>query len=170
MCSLPGLNYFGLPRGSLVYEVIGQFRTSYFFLTKKPWTHKNVNQTKTNWQNKKKQTKDNKGNKFSRAQGLLRGWKSVFLHFGAFLRSRFRKKNWLEIVLITSFYYAMYVYPYQPTYRAFLFVTICENLFLWELFFIRENVFFFMRILFHLWEFFFKRTLFYLWESMYLWK
>ena len=51
-------------------------------------------------------------------------------------REIFSKKiNRFEIVLITTFYYTTDVYPYQPTYRAsiymhlFLFVTICENLF-----------------------------------------
>ena len=132
------------------------------FFSKRSWTHKNVNQTKTNWQNKNKLRKNNKGNSFSRAQELLRGWKSYFFCILVLFYAQdfFVKKNWLEIVLITSFYYAMYVYPYQPTYRAFLFVTICENLFLWELFFISENVLFFMRIFFHLWESFFYENSF----------
>ena len=127
----------------------------------------NQNQlTKQNQANKKQQRQQ----VFARTRTSKRVKIVFFCILVLFYAQDFVKKNWLEIVLITSFYYAMYVYPYQPTYRAFLFVTICENLFLWELFFIRENVFFFMRILFHLWEFFFMRTLFYLWESMYLWK
>ena len=45
-------------------------------------------------QAKTKRTKNNKGNKLSRAQKLLRGWKLFVLRFGAFLRSKFfRKKN-----------------------------------------------------------------------------
>ena len=54
-----------------------------------------------------------------------------------------KKINRLEIVLVTSLYYATSVYPYQRTYREFicthlfLFAIICENLFfLWESFLI----------------------------------
>ena len=109
------------------------------FLTKKPWTHKNVNQTKTNWQNKTKQTKNNKGNKFSRAQELLRGWKSVFLHFGAFLRSRFRKKK-LAWNCLDNLILLCYVRVPLSTHLSSFF--ICDHL--------RES--FFMRTLFHPWE------------------
>ena len=61
-------------------------------------------------------------------------------------KSFLKKKHRLEIVLIASFHYTTDVYPYQPTYRAsiymqlFLFVIIYENLF--------ESLLFYD----HLWE------------------
>ena len=71
---------------------------------------------------------------------------SVFVRTKSFLK----KKHRLEIVLTASFHYTTDVYPYQPTYRAsiymhlLLFVTLCENLFeslliydqLWEFIFL----------------------------------
>ena len=56
--------------------------------------HKNVNQTKTNLQNKNKRTKNNKGNMFLGAKKLLRRWTIFVLRFCAFLRSKsFHKEN-----------------------------------------------------------------------------
>ena len=114
-------------------------------------------QANINQQNKVKQTLNNKGNNFLRAETSKRVKVACFA-FWCFLcaRNLFVKKiNRLEIVLITSFYYTTDVYPYQPTYRTsiymhfFLFVTICENLFFYENLFefflfaiICENLFF----------------------------
>ena len=93
----------------------------------------------------------NKGNNFPCAQTFKRVKVACFA-FWCFLHARnvFVKKYIyiiiirLEIVLITSFYYTPDVYPYQPIYRAsvymhlLLFVTICENLF--ESFFICDHL------------------------------
>ena len=109
-------------------------------------------QANINQQNKVKQTLNNKGNNFLRAETSKReGESRLFCVLVLFVRAKsFRKKelNRLEIVLITSFYYTTNVYPYQPTYQAssythlILFVTICENLFQSFLFVvICENLF-----------------------------
>ena len=107
-------------------------------------------QANINQQNKVKQILNNKGNNFPCAQTFKRVKVACFA-FWCFLYARnvFVKKYIyiiiisLEIVLITSFQYTPDVYPYQPIYRAsvymhlFLFVTICENLF--ESFFICDH-------------------------------
>ena len=108
-------------------------------------------QANINQQNKVKQILNNKGNNFPCAQTFKRVKVACFA-FWCFLYARnvFVKKNIyiiiisLEIVLITSFQYTPDVYPYQPIYRAsvymhlLLFVTICENLF--ESFFICDHL------------------------------
>ena len=86
-----------------------------------------------------------------RAHKLLRGWKSLVLRLSAFCVFKTfseKKIKRLETVLITSFHYTTDVYPYQPTYRAsiymhlFLFVNIYES-------------FLIFRICDHLWEYIF---------------
>ena len=62
------------------------------FFTKTFWLHKNINQTKTNYQNKNKQTLNNKGNYFFCRKTSKRG--------KLFILSFLRK---IEIALITSF-------------------------------------------------------------------
>ena len=53
--------------------LLGQFQTCLFFLQKDfKYKKKNPSQTKTNWQNKNKQTLNDKNN-FSRIQKILRG-------------------------------------------------------------------------------------------------
>ena len=77
------------------------------------------------------------------------------------------KVNSFEIVLIASITYTTNIYPYRPTYWAYiythlsLFVTIYENLFYQNLFkslnlFFYENSF---------WIFFIGKNLFFLWKS-----
>ena len=78
------------------------------------------------------------------------------LRFSAFTNFRKKKIDRLEIVLIASVNYTTGVYPYQPTYRApiympiLLFVAVCEDLFCMRTFFICENFFFFTRTLLNL--------------------
>ena len=53
-----------------------------------------MSQTKMNQQNKDKLTLNNKSNNFSRAQILLRGWKSFVLRLALFVHAKyFLKKN-----------------------------------------------------------------------------
>ena len=108
--------------------------------------HKNTSQAKTNWQNKKKkQTLNNKGNNFSRAQKLLIVWKLFVLRLMPFLRSKFFRKKIRrsEIVLITSFAILLrctpintpienlFVYAYvNDNLQDFFYIIICRNLFL----------------------------------------
>ena len=69
---------FGI--SSIVFEVIRTISSLFIiFRTKTFRAHKNTSQAKTNQQNKIKQTKNNRGNNFSRAEKLLRGSKSFVL-------------------------------------------------------------------------------------------
>ena len=91
--------------------------------------HKNTSQAKINWQNKKKkQTLNNKGNNFSRAQKLLRGWKLFVLRLMLFLRSKFFRKKNKEVWNCPNnlICYTTEVYPYQHTYREFICTRLCS--------------------------------------------
>ena len=130
-----------------------QFQASlFFFFNEKILRLQKHSQANINHQNKIKQTLNRKGNNFLHTQTSQRMKVSCFeLRCYLCAQNLFVKKkiSRLEIVLITLFYYTTDVYPFQPTYQAFiymhlfLFVTICENLFESFLFLIIcENLFF----------------------------
>ena len=124
-----------------------QFQACLFFYEKISRAQRH-SQANINQENKIKQTRNNKGNNFFRAQSSKRVKVTCFV-FWCFLSARnlfVRKINRLKIVLVASFHYTTDVYPYQPAYRAsilYAFVFICNHL--WDSFWI-----FF--IYDHLWE------------------
>ena len=88
------------------------FKPVFFFFKENISCAQKHSQGNINQQNKIKQTLKNKSNNFSRAQKLLKGWKSFALRLVLFVRLKpFREKiNRLEIVLITSIFYTTDVY------------------------------------------------------------
>ena len=104
----------------------------FFFYEKILSAQKTHHKQKTNQQNKIKQTKGNKGNNFSRAQKLLRGWKLFVLRFGAFFYAqnifvkKINKRTWnCPDNLI---HYTTEVRLYEPPYRELFFLLISTNL------------------------------------------
>ena len=101
-------------------RLLGQFQASLFFYEKTLCAQKR----KSNQNQWTRQKQVNKGNKFSRAQKLLRGWKLFVLRFGAFLWLKFfRKKNRLTWNCPNNLiYYTTHVYILWKRYMSWNFL------------------------------------------------
>ena len=96
----------GVHVSSIVNEVIRKISSQFIFFTKKLWTYKKVNQTKTNQQNENEQTLKHKDSNFSRTKTSKR-LRVICFAFWCFLckRNLFVKKKIKKNCLTTSFYY-----------------------------------------------------------------